>query len=184
MRLMLLGAAMAAVVTLCVASLAAVEGETKPSWMTVDQKARLVGLNIIAAWNPNNGGLNYNGYYSGDMTVVLPVGWSVEIQFKNQDAMLPHSLVVTKAYAPDEFPDSAGIQQVAIPRAYTDSPEEGIPSPKTDTVRFMAGVAGNFDFLCGAPGHGHGGMWTKLKVDPNATEPQILVAEGAEPGRP
>jgi hypothetical protein len=154
-----------------------------PSWMKIEAAAHLVRLNIVSGWNANNGGLNYNGYHSGDMTVVVPLDWSVDIAFKNNDAMLPHSLVVTKPYKEDEFPDLAGADQVALPRAYTDNPEQGIPSPKTDTLHFVAKTAGDFYFFCGAPGHGHGGMWTKLKIDPAATAPYVDIDKAAEPGR-
>jgi hypothetical protein len=154
-----------------------------PSWMKVEKAAHLVRLNIVSGWNANNGGLNYNGYYSGDMTVVVPPAWTVEIDFKNNDAMLPHSLIVTKPYGVDEFPDQAGAGQAALPRAYTDNPEQGIPSPKTDTVRFATKDPGDFDFFCGAPGHGHGGMWTRLTVDAAAEAPYVTLAKEAERGR-
>jgi len=154
-----------------------------PSWMKTNAAGKLVVLNVIAGFNANNGALNYNGYFTGDMTVVVPAGWTVEIDFKNQDAMLPHSLLVTKPYAPDHFPEKAGVNDVAIPRAYTDNPEEGIPSPKTDTIRFVTKEPGDFLFLCGAPAHAQGGMWTKFKVDPAAAAPYVTIATGAEPGR-
>lgn len=158
-------------------------GKLVPSWMKSDAAQKHVTLDIVAGFNANNGALNYNGYYTGDMTVVVPAGWTVDIHFRNNDAMLPHSLVVTKAFAPNHFPDHAGIDQVAIPRAYTDNPDQGIPSPKTDTVTFAAKTPGDFYFFCGAPGHGQAGMWTKLTVDPAATAPYVALAPGAEPGR-
>ncbi len=160
------------------------ETPSVPSWMKIDAAGKRVSLNIITGFNANNGALNFNGYFAGDMTVVVPVGWTVDIDFKNQDAMLPHSLVVTKAFDKDHIPDLAGVNEVAIPRAYTNNPEEGIPSPKTDMVRFVAKQAGDYLFFCGAPGHGLGGMYTKLKVDPAATAPYILVEPGAQTGRP
>lgn len=154
-----------------------------PSWMTIEAAARLVRLDIVAGFNANNGALNFNGYFTGDMTVVVPVGWTVEIDFRNNDAMLPHSLLVTRPYATNQFPDKAGIDEVAIPRAYTDNPEAGIPAPKTDRLSFLAKDPGEYDLLCGAPAHAEGGMWTRLKIDPGAKAPYIVVAPGAEPGR-
>jgi len=168
---------------MAVSSARAAEQPLVPSWMKIEKSAHLVRLNIIAGWNANNGALNFNGYFSGDMTVVVPVAWTVDIAFKNTDGMLPHSLVVTKPFKPDEMPDLAGVKEVAIPRAYTNNPEEGIPAPKTDTVRFATKDAGEFYFFCGAPGHGHGGMWTRLKVDPSAEAPYVLIDKGAENGR-
>ena len=105
-----------------------------PAWMKSDPAAKHVTLDIVAGFDANNGALNFNGYYTGDMTVVVPVGWTVDIHFRNNDAMLPHSLLVTKPFPLHHLPDHAGVEDVAIPRAYTDSPDQGIPSPKTDTV--------------------------------------------------
>jgi sulfocyanin len=152
--------------------------------MKIDAAAKHATLDIVAGYNANNGALNFNGYFTGDMTIVMPVGWTVDIHFRNNDAMLPHSLVVTKAFAKGQFPDRAGVQQVAIPRAYTDNPDEGIPSPKTDTVTFKTETPGNYDFLCGAAGHAQAGMWTSFKVDPAATAPYVTLAANAASGRP
>lgn len=159
-------------------------GHLTPSWMKADAAAKHVTLDIVAGFNANNGALNYNGYDTGDMTVVVPAGWTVDIHFKNNDAMLPHSLLVTKPFAHDHFPDHAGLAEVAIPRAYTDNPDQGIPSPKTDTVTFVAAKPGDYYFLCGAPGHAQAGMWTKFTVDAAATQPYVILAPAAEPGRP
>jgi hypothetical protein len=54
------------------AAAAASDEKLVPSWMKIQAPARLVRLDIVAGWNANNGALNYNGYFSGDMTVVVP----------------------------------------------------------------------------------------------------------------
>jgi sulfocyanin len=154
-----------------------------PSWMKIDAPAKRVSLDIIAGFDANNGALNYNGYFTGDMTVVVPVGWTVDIHFKNNDAMLPHSLLVTKPYAKGHFPDRAGVNEVAIPRAYTDNPDRGIRAPETDTVEFVTRDPGPYYFLCGVPGHGQAGMWTHLVVAATGGAPYVTIAPGADPGR-
>lgn len=154
-----------------------------PSWMTVNADRKQVRMDMVAGWNPNNGALNFNGYYKGGMTVVMPVGWTVAMKFTNNDGMLPHSLLVTKAYDQKELPDVAGVQQVAISRAYTVNPEQGLPPNGSDTVDFKTSNPGEFYFFCGVAAHGTGGMWTRLRVDEQATEPYIIIASGAEEGR-
>lgn len=154
-----------------------------PSWMTVNPERKQVRMEMVAGWNPNNGALNFNGYYKGGMTVVFPVGWTVNVKFVNRDGMLPHSLLVTKAYAPKEIPDVAGVQDVAIPRAYTVNPEQGLPPNGTDTLDFKTSTPGEFYFFCGVAAHGTGGMWNHLRVDEQATEPYVVIASGAEEGR-
>jgi hypothetical protein len=184
MRFLAGALALGAGLVLALGPSSAAEAPLVPSWMKIEKGAHLVRLNIIAGWNANNGALNFNGYFAGNMTVVVPPAWTVDIAFKNTDAMLPHSLVVTKAFAPDEMPELAGLKQVAIPRAYTNNPEEGIPSPKTDNLRFITKDPGEFYFFCGAPVHGRGGMWTRLTVDPAAEAPYVILAGAGEEGRP
>src|SRR5258708_29927493 len=116
---------LAAVLALSLVAAASADEPLVPSWMKIEKPARLVRLNIVAGWNANNGALNFNGYFGGDMTVVVPVAWTVDIAFKNTDAILPHSIMVKKTFTPEEMPDLAGLNQVAIPRAYTNNPEEG-----------------------------------------------------------
>jgi sulfocyanin len=168
---------------LFIARAPAQEKHETPSWMQVDASAKLVKLDIIAGFNANNGALNFNGYYTGDMTVTVPLAWTVEITFHNHDGMLPHSLLVTKPYPLDQMPDLGSVNEVAIPRAYTVNPEQGIFAPKSDTLRFRATPAGRYYFFCGAPGHGKAGMWTRFAIDPSATAPYVTVAPGAETGR-
>ncbi len=162
----------------------AADGTPLPSWMTLLPDRKQVRMDVQAGWNPNNGALNFNGYYKGNMTVVLPVGWTVALSFLNHDGMLPHSLLVTRAYPPDQFPDVAGVGEVALPRAYTVNPEQGLPPNGTDRVDFKTAAPGEFYFFCGVAAHGTGGMWTRLRVDDRAAEPYVIVAEGAEEGRP
>jgi hypothetical protein len=56
---------------------AAAEERLVPSWMTIDAGAKAVAMDVIAGFNPNNSNWNYNGYHDGDMTLVLPLDWSV-----------------------------------------------------------------------------------------------------------
>lgn len=179
-----IAAALAVLALLLLPSARAQQTHLTPSWMKVDASAKRVSLNVVAGFNANNGALNFNGYFTGDLTIVVPVGWTVDIHFKNNDAMLPHSLLVTKSYAQGQFPEQAGVNAVAIPRAYTDNPDQGLPSPRTDTVEFVAQTPGHYDFLCGVPGHAQGGMWTGFIVDAAADAPYAIVATGADTGRP
>jgi sulfocyanin len=151
--------------------------------MKVDAAAEKVTLDMVSGWNGNNGALNYNGYHDGDATVVIPAGWTVEVKFLNNDSSLPHSILVTKPYAKEAMPAIAGRDQVAVPRAYSRNPESGIGGGETDDFRFKADPAGKYYFLCGAPGHAAAGMWIHLDVSPEAKEPAVIIAEGAQSGR-
>lgn len=160
----------------------------KPSWLNYDASKKTVELRMIAAYNGNNGSWNFNGYYEGGMTVVVPVGWTVKLHFENPDGNYGHSLLVTDSYSMDAMPDKAGRDQVAISRAYTRSPEEGCVACE-ESLRFKAKRAGKYDFLCGVPGHGRAGMWVNLVVSAEAREPYVTVSDNAlietdQPGMP
>jgi hypothetical protein len=43
--------------------------------MTIDAGARKVARDVLAGFNPNNSSWNFNGYYAGNMTVVVPESW-------------------------------------------------------------------------------------------------------------
>lgn len=155
-----------------------------PSWMTVDAAKKTVAVDVVAGWNPDNGALNFNGYYQGDMTVVVPAGWTVKVAFTNHDGMLPHSLLVTKQFPKDDIPPEADNSKVAISKAYTDDPVGGLAPNKKDDFSFVARDPGDYWLFCGVPGHGLQGMYVALKVDPKAETPKVEVASGAAAGRP
>lgn len=155
-----------------------------PSWMTIDAGAKKVEMDVIAGFNPNNNNWNFNGYYEGSLTVVVPEGWRVQIEFTNRDANYPHSLVVIEdPGSEDELPEQAGREDVAIKRAYSKSPIEGIFSNDEDTISFAAAPAGDYLFYCGVPAHGLSGMWVYFKISADADQPYAIIAEGAEEGR-
>jgi sulfocyanin len=174
---------LAAALVLIATAAAAAEERVVPSWMTVDAGAQKVTMDVVAGFNPNNSSWNFNGYYEGDLTVVVPQGWRVEITLTNRDGDVPHSLVVMAAPGPDNLPLQAGREQAAFSRAYSKSPEQGISAGERDTIAFKTNKTGNFLWFCGVPGHGQSGMWTRFAVTGDAEAPYITIAADAEPGR-
>jgi hypothetical protein len=159
------------------------EEQLVPSWMTVDAGAQKVTMDVIAGFNPHNSSWNFNGYYEGGMTVVVPEGWRIEITLSNRDGDVPHSLVVMADPGEADLPLQAGREQAAFARAYSRSPEQGISAGDQDVVSFKADEVGEYLWFCGVPGHGQSGMWTRFAVRGDADAPYVLIAEGAEPGR-
>jgi Sulfocyanin (SoxE) domain len=154
-----------------------------PAWMTVDAGAHKVSMDVVAGFNPNNSNWNFNGYYDGDMTVVVPEGWQVEMTLTDRDGAVPHSLVVVADPAGDDLPLQAGREQAAFARAYSRNPEQGISARDQDTISFKADETGEFLWFCGVPGHGQSGMWTRFAVTGDAETPYITITADAEPGR-
>jgi hypothetical protein len=153
----------------------AAEDRFEPSWMTADPAAKSVTMQVVAGYNGNNGAWNFNGYYNGSLNVVVPAGWTVVIEFRTRDAQVPHSLVVTKPYAEDEFPEKAGAREAAIKRAYTKSPDRGLRPPGNDRVRFKAGEPAKYYFFCGDVSHGLTGMWVRFEVNGDADAPYATI---------
>ena len=149
-----------------------------PSWIKWDAGKAQAEIWIKAAYNGNNGSWNFNGYYEGGVTVVVPAGARVLIHFENPDGNYPHSVLVTKPFPKDALPDVAGRDQVAIPRAYSRSPKKGCHSCKED-LRFKARKPGSYYLYCGVQGHGQAGMWIGFEISEAADAPHVLIAEDA-----
>jgi hypothetical protein len=161
----------------------AAEERMVPSWMTVDTGAQKLTMDVVAGFNPNNSNWNFNGYYEGDLSVVVPEGWQVEITFTHLDGAVPHSLVVMGDPGEDKLPLQAGREQAAFPRAYSRNPERGISARDQDAFSFKADQTGEFLWFCGVPGHGQSGMWMRFAVTDETETPYITVTADAEPGR-
>ena len=174
---------LAAALLLIATPATAAEEQLVPTWMTVDAGAHKVTMDVVAGFNPNNSNWNFNGYYDGEMTVVVPEGWQVEITLSNRDGGLPHSLVVMADPGTDNLPLQAGREQAAFPRAYSRSPEQGISAGDRDTISFKTNKTGDFLWFCGVPGHGQSGMWIRFAVTGDADSPYVIIAPDAEPGR-
>ena len=165
-----------ALVTLSLAVPASAQQQrVDPTWLTFDSVAKTVRFQLIAGLTGLNGALNFNGFRDGGLTLVVPVGWQTEIDFRNHDGMLPHSAQVIAPQTP------LPTQPVgpAISRAFTLKLAEGLPSEATDIMRFTAQPTGEYLIFCGVPGHGAAGMWIRLEVSATAKTPALLLTPPA-----
>src|SRR5438552_1900034 len=64
---------------------------TTPTWVTTTGK--VVHLTVIAGWNNNNAGFNFDGAAHGQMVVTVPLGAKVIASFKNT-VNTPHNVVI------------------------------------------------------------------------------------------
>lgn len=108
--------------------------------------------------------------------LVMPVGWTTEIDFRNHDGMLPHSAEVITPQTP--LPTQP--VSPAIPRAFTLDLAKGLPPEGTDIMRFTAQPAGEYLIFCGVPGHGASGMWIRLRISATAQTPAMLLTPATE----
>jgi Sulfocyanin (SoxE) domain len=128
--------------------------------LSYDASTNTVTFDLIA------GPFNFNGYRSGEATLLVPSKANIVLNFVNKDGT-PHSAIVISGQGP--IPNSP--TDPAIPRAYTNKVLEGLPQEATDVLRFPVPESGTYRILCGVPGHGLSGMWIWLKVDPLVKQP-------------
>jgi hypothetical protein len=113
-------------------------------------------------------GFQFNGYASGGATLTLPPKANVVMNFINKDGT-PHSAQVISG----EGALPSGGVETAIPRAYTTQLIQGLAQEATDVMRFQVPESSSYRIFCGVPGHGLGGMWIWMKVDPAAKAPSF-----------
>jgi sulfocyanin len=145
--------------TLGAGSVLAAQTAAPDKYVTWDAKTKTATLELIA------GPFTFDGASNGSATFTVPANAKVVIKFTNKDGT-PHSAEVIAGEGP--VPNSAG--DPAIPRAYTNKVQEGLPQEATDEIDFTAPASGKYRIFCGVPGHGLSGMWIWLAVDPAAKE--------------
>jgi hypothetical protein len=134
-----------------------------PAWFRVN--GNNVDIDVLAGATPDNNHWNFNGGSKGDMTITVPTGAMVTINFKNGDPGMVHSLGIapmaaTPAPAPDaKTPAFAG----AITPDAADMAKATLSNEK-DAIHFTADKPGEYMVLCYIPGHGVAGMWIKFVV--------------------
>lgn len=139
--------------------------------LTVDTVTKTATFQLVAGQTGLSSGLNFNGFNDGKLTLTVPQGWNVVIQFTNKDVNLPHSAEVIDTTKP--MP--AGPVDPTFARAATTKLMEGMPNGVGDTFRFVANKAGSFLIFCAVPGHGLAGMWIRLKVSATEKRPTLTT---------
>jgi len=134
------------------------------SYVTSDAKTKTATLIVNAAEGNVGGGLNFNGVQRGTKSFTVPAGWNVVVKFKNL-GMMGHSAIVTKGKTP---PNSITAAVAAFPNAYTPKLAEGLAMNATADLKFAVKTAGDYNIVCGVPGHNLGGQWIGLVVSSSA----------------
>ncbi|PYO65582.1 MAG: hypothetical protein DMD69_16915 [Gemmatimonadetes bacterium] len=147
-----------------------------PSWLQADTVTKTATFELVAGLTGLNGALNFNGFRDGGLTLTVPLGWNVVLQFRNHDGMLPHSAEVVL----DTHPLPTGPVAPAFARAMTVRLEQGLISEQTDDIRFIADRGGSYLIFCGVPGHGAAGMWIRLEVSGSIRRPFLAASPGGK----
>ncbi len=146
-----------------------VEGITSADFLRLSNKPNTVELVIVAVFNDENYGMNFNGYAKGQAIYTIPKGWNVDVTFINPGPV-PHSLLVIEK-------DSLKKLQVAEPYfkgAAVPEHLKGMSFAK-GSFSFVADEAGEFALACGFPAHALNGHWIALEISDEAKIPTLKL---------
>lgn len=136
-----------------------------PEWMTVDNDAKTVTLEIVAGQTNANNHWNFNGYVNGEATITVPEGYVVAIEFENRDPAMAHSIGVDALTGnfPPMFDNPQPVFAGAISSNPTDATKATQPG-QAETITFTAAQAGSYSLVCYVPAHALSGMWIGFNV--------------------
>ena len=137
-----------------------------PDWMTVDEAAQTVTIELVAGLTADNNRWNFNGYSSGNGTVVVPAGYTVVMNFRNDDPANFHSVAVLEGSGswPVTFDDPTPALDGAMTSNPTSMTEATAPGGGAETITFTASEAGDYSLVCLIPAHAATGMWMGFSV--------------------
>ena len=122
-------------------------------FLAVDAARHRVTITLIASYDGENGGFNFDGY-SRFLMWTVPRGWTVRVVCTNRGP-LRHSCAVVPG------PDST---KPAFRGATTPHPETGLEAGQTARFTFRASEKGVYRFACLVPGHEGARMYDVLKI--------------------
>ncbi len=148
-------------------------GTTAPAgadWFQIDDASQTVTLDITAGSTPDMNYWNFNGYTRAKPgTITVPMGYTVVINFDNADPNMAHSLGIEEWQATwggtvEVSPAFAGAV-TQNPGSLTDATMPG----ESETIQFVADVAGDYTMICYVPGHANLGMVVMFVVSSDGT---------------
>lgn len=135
-----------------------------PAWLVADTAGRTVTIALQITPGSAGGPALLNGHHNGALQIVVPLGWTVQWDWRNADAASAHSLVVMAER--EKLPLEGG--RAAFTNALTRNVTGGLAAGQGDRTTFTAEEAGWYWLLCGVPGHAIAGEFLGLRVDPEA----------------
>jgi hypothetical protein len=142
-----------------------------PDWLVADSTARTVTLALRVTPAPDGGAALINGHRSGDLQIIVPLGWTVQWAWQSADSTAPHSLAER-----EKLPTEGG--RAVFTNAMTRMLTDGLRPGQGDRTTFAADQAGWYWMLCGVPGHALEGEYLGLRVDPEAATAGVKLKAG------
>jgi hypothetical protein len=132
-------------------------------FLHVDAKARTAIVTLVAGYNNENNGFNFDGYGRGELMISIPRGWTVRVTCTNHGA-LNHSCAVVKG-------------PMTITPAFRGATTPILPPGGTTKFSFVASRVGSYRFACLVPGHEEARMYDVLEVT-RGDKPAITARPG------
>jgi len=142
---------------------------TMPDWYHADDGAKTVHMTITAGLTDVKNYWNINGATDGNMTITVPVGYSVTIELVNNDPVMAHSIGITTVTENFGVLDPTPAFEGAITANANSMTEATLPG-ETESITFTAATAGNYTMACFIPGHAAVGMWVHFNVSADGTK--------------
>ena len=137
---------------------------TMPDWFQVDEANQTVTMTITAGQTNKKNYWNFNGYTDGEATITVPEGYTVTINFVNDDPNMAHSVGISEMTGqPSAAPTPTPVFEGAISSNPTSMVDGTMPG-ESETITFTAGAAGEYRMICYVPGHAATGMWINFNV--------------------
>jgi hypothetical protein len=132
-------------------------------FLRVDAKARTALVTLVAGYNGENNGFNFDGYGRGEMLVSVPKGWRVRITCANHGGLI-HSCAVVDG-------------PMTVTPAFRGAATPNLPPGSTTKITFTVSRVGSYRLACLGPGHEEARMWDVLEVTRGGT-PHISARPG------
>jgi len=146
------------------------QGQADPvAWLSSDSATKTVTLRLETTRPSGSPAALINGQSGARLQVIVPLGWTVQWEWRSADSNAAHSLVVMNER--EKLPTEGG--RPAFDNAMTRTPQAGLPAGQIDRTNFIADQAGWYWILCGVPGHAIAGEYIGLRVDPEAKRGEV-----------
>jgi hypothetical protein len=132
-------------------------------FLKVDAKARTAIVTLIAGYNGENNGFNFDGYGRGELLVSVPRGWRVHVTCTNHGG-INHSCAIVKG-------------PMTVTPSFPNAATPILPRGATAKFSFVASRAGSYRIACLVPGHEEARMWDVLEVTAGG-KPSISARAG------
>ena len=150
-----------------------ISAQTPSHFLSQNPTQKTVVLHLYAAENGNNNDMNFNGYGNGSMTVTIPMGWHVKVDFVNTDNSQVHSAMIVPLR--DHNLPLITTAMLAFPKASTPFPNQGTNQGVHQSFHFTASKAGRYAIVCGIATHAEMGMWDRLVISATAARASMRM---------